>query len=381
MNIIFCGCTNNYPDAFSANNTKFGLLSKGLVENSDVNVTILNECFFANSPSEKDDDIVHDGIRVITFRNIGHRNLWKIINFFRTFKLLLTQRTAESVLIISCGNFTPRFFYILFGKMCGYKVGYVFHEYHRGFEHGVFEKMWAYLKDTLFPKMCDFTLPISEFLVKESLKYNKNYFKLPIIADFEKRLTSTYLPSTKPYFCYCASAGYFDAVKLIVDSFSLLNHESMLCMVLTGSSHQKRKVYDYLDNKGLTSQVVIVSNLSDEDLFSCFSNALGLLIPLNPNKITDIARFSQKIAEYLSSKAPVISTNVGEIPYYFHNQKDMLVADFTESSLVKAMEFCINNPELSKQIGREGYSLGLMHFSHKVVASEMVKYLKTLFII
>lgn len=380
MNILFCGCTNNYPDDFSANNTKFGLLAKGLVGIPDVNVTFLNECFYANSPCGLDKDITYNGSRIVTFKNTGHRNLLKIKNFLRTCKIITEIRSKESVLIISCGNFTPRLFYILFGKILGFKVGYVFHEYHRGFKHKGLEKLWAYLKDTLFPKLSDFTMPISEFLIKESLKYNKHYFKLPIIADFEKRLESSYRPSPKPYLCYCASAGYFDAIKLIVDSFSLLKGNTILCVVLTGSPLQKKRVLDYLSKKEIVSKVVVVSNLSEEDLFSCFSNAIGLLIPLNPNKITDIARFSQKIAEYLSSKVVVISTNVGEVSYYFHDRKDILMSNFTESSLAKSMKYCINNQVLCKQVGIEGYNLGKEHFNYKVVAVEMVNYIKnTLF--
>ena len=72
--------------------------------------------------------------------------------------------------------------------------------------------------------------------------------------------------------------------------------------------------------------VIFIQQIPYVELIEIYESSLGLLIPLDPNSLADIARFSQKIAEYLSSSRPVITNNVGEIPYYFTDRKDIIIS-------------------------------------------------------
>ena len=65
--------------------------------------------------------------------------------------------------------------------------------------------------------------------------------------------------------------------------------------------------------------------------------------------------FPHKIGEYLASGNPVISTNYGEVKYYFTDMKNMLIAEsYNIDEYATKMQFVIDNPALVKKIGIEG---------------------------
>ena len=93
-----------------------------------------------------------------------------------------------------------------------------------------------------------------------------------------------------------------------------------------------------------------------------YKKSVALIIPLDPKSVAYKARFSQKIAEYLSSSRPVITNNVGEIPYYFTDRKDIIIADYTVKGFLKAMLFAISDKEAATKIGEQGFLKGRQEF-------------------
>ena len=78
---------------------------------------------------------------------------------------------------------------------------------------------------------------------------------------------------------------------------------------------------------------------------------MGLLIPLDPNSLADIARFSQKIAEYVSTSRPIITSNVGEIPYYFKDKENAIICEYSAKSYADAMLLLQNDGTLANVLG------------------------------
>ena len=380
MNIIFINCTSNYPYSFSANNSKIGLFAKGIkTTNKDINVTIINTSFGKVPQEVKDKDFHHKGIRVITYKNYGYKFLMLLRNIFKACNDIARNKKSKNILILCGGYFPIQYLYLIVGKFNGYKIGYIYQEWHRGFKESIIKQINYYMMDTLFPKASDFVLPISEFLIEKTKPYNKVYFKLPIIGDFHVPQISNFRPTEKNYFVYCASIAYYDVAILIVDAFSKFlengKEDYSLCLVLYGDKIKISQLSSYINKKNLKSNVIILSSLSDEDLFACYCNASALLIPLNPNIITEKARFSQKIAEYLSSKCVIITTAVGEINHYFTNKDNLIISNYSIEGFYLALKYVSENKQKIREIGLRGYEFGKKNFSYKSVADEFLQFL------
>ena len=107
-------------------------------------------------------------------------------------------------------------------------------------------------------------------------------------------------------------------------------------------------------------------------------HAKALLIPLT-DSIQDKARFPQKISEYLASGNPIITTNFGEVPFYFHDQKNALVAnEYDINEYAGKFDFIVENPDISMQIGRNGKLTGLKFFDYNSYGVEIKKMIITI---
>ena len=83
--------------------------------------------------------------------------------------------------------------------------------------------------------------------------------------------------------------------------------------------------------------IVLKSNIAYQDLLSLYKRADVLLIPLR-DTIQDNARFPHKIGEYTASKRPILSTNSGELKYYFKDGVSaLLTEEYSENAYVEKL--------------------------------------------
>lgn len=370
MNIIFIDSTDNYPIEFSARNTKVGLLCKGfLLQGANVSVV--------NSRSGKEvyhlKVFRHEGIKCFLFS----KNFYK--NFFRQIILLKKLRCSisENIVIIT-STFFPLFVIdAITCKILGYKVFMLFHELRATIRSNknILKKIDGLLLDRFSGYFVDGIFPISKYLEEKALKYRKITYKLPILADF-----STQEPQKTvnlDYFLYCGNAKYYEPIKIILQSyksFRLNNSNVKLKLVLYGD---KSDIVNYIKVNSIEG-VEIHQSLNYSLLNEFYRNALCLLIPLDPNSLQDVARFSQKIAEYLSSKRPILTTKVGEVPFYFEDGENAYIAkEYSVESFCESLKYIAGNPEKSNEIGLRGYQTGVEKFNFINHSYNVVKLMKS----
>ena len=132
-------------------------------------------------------------------------------------------------------------------------------------------------------------------------------------------------------------------------------------------------VEDVIARMKKRDHVRLFSNLKYSHLIHKYVHAKALLIPLT-DSITDKARFPQKISEYLASGNPIITTNYGEVPFYFQDQKNALVANnYNVEEFASKFDFVVDNPEASVEIGKNGKATGLKFFDHNSYGAEIRK--------
>ena len=79
-----------------------------------------------------------------------------------------------------------------------------------------------------------------------------------------------------------------------------------------------------------------------------------------------------KIIEGMALGKCIISTSIGVKGINCMNKKNILIAD-TENEFIKAMCFCIQNPEKVNEIGNEAKKYARENFSKEHITNELKK--------
>lgn len=310
----------------------------------------------------------------ITYRpeNIFARNFMKIKGAFNEYLLLRKMRSEykSQVVIVYNRSFLQSLLYRMYGKVLNFPVIYLYVEMASEMEHrkGVIRKVNDYLFDNFLLKRMSGVLPISELLIENLQKIapGKPILKIPAICNFE----NFNIPKKnveESYFLFCGAFVYREIINFILESFERLEdsiNAKLYLIVSGGSLKQYEEFNQYLIDHNLTDKTKVFSNIPFSELIDLYVNASALLIPLRPTK-QDAARFPHKIAEYTATGNPIISTNYGEVTYYFKDGENALIADsYDISEFAEKMNFVIENPERAKQIGQKGKELGMNKFSH-----------------
>lgn len=384
MNIIFLDCTQNYGHQFSATNSKTRYMIKGLK-------TYGNSCTIINSLNgmngiKKTEKINDPEIgEIITYPCTKS----KFINCFFNIKYLYhdlkehRKKNDKNFVILEFPDFHIYIIYILLARLLSYKIITISHEWGPTIKSTRLIRkpsVWLYTKT--FGYMVDGILPISEYIIKRIKHFKKPYIKLPITADFSSpHNTTNKTPIEKqPYFLYCVYAGYKRTIIPIINSYHIYKEKggkNNLLLILSGSIPQINEIKEYIKKTDANKDIKIKTKVPNDELWNLYSNAMGLIIPLNPDYEQDKARFSQKIAEYLSSGSPIISNNVGEVQFYFTDKKDIILCDYP-NGFTDAFMWISKNIELSKKIGENGYKLGKLNFDYPIIGKRLHDFLSNI---
>lgn len=368
LNIVWIACTEAYPHKFSANNTKVELLSSGL-KDLGCNISIVNKYY--GSHQKCNYSFEYCGFNIYTFKTLRNKVVTSFVNLFRISKLLPRIKINEenNLAIITCSSLMHNLLLIMALKFYGYKIALLFQEWYPAQKVPLVNKINGWLHSYLIGYFVDYILPISEFIIKKTEHFNKPSFKLPICAKFNDNCEV--LPLSNE-FVYCASAGYKDAALFVLDAFKdfcVSKKGYSLCMILSGTVKELEDIQSEINIRSLTSSVSVMSKLPYDILLAKYKTALALLIPQDPTSISEIARFSQKIAEYLSVGRPVISNSVGEINHYFTDKENMFIAhDHSIKTYSSLMKYVVENPNMATLIGRNGFTYGKQHFDYLVLS-------------
>ena len=301
------------------------------------------------------------------------------------FRLLLSLAWRNEIDVMffypNNGTFIELIYYRILSKLFRFPLISHYVEYRSSFKATkLHQRISDRLFDNYFTHFVDAVLPISEYLIDHIKKSgsSKPYLKIPPLADFSK-FKKIDIGPTEKYFLYVGTAAYMEAIQFITESFDKMAEEGlMLYMVVNGNDAQRQAVQNLVARMKKSQYVKCFSSLTYEDLIQKYMHAKALLIPLT-DSIQDKARFPQKISEYLASGNPIITTNYGEVPYYFKNEENALVAgSYDTTDFATKMDFVVKNPEQSEKIGRAGLASGLQYFDFNSYAVETRKLIVSL---
>lgn len=379
MNVVFAGCTSSYGHSFAAVNTKTYLMALGLTKCGAQCAIYDGLLGYLHEES-----YFQDGIEIITPKRKGPVILGELKNLPHFYHFLKKRANGHdnNILIVELPLFHNFLSYIYCGRKLGYKIVVIAHEWAPTLVlTNVYAKLSSFLYTRTFGYLVDGALPISEYIIRKMSHFNKPYFKVPALADFSKKPIDND-KRKGGYFVYCANANYYRIANLIIEAFRIYKIKGgkySLILILSGSEKAINDIKDVVKSLGLFSDVAFFSKLPYSILLNYYQNASALLIPLDPEYEQDIARFPQKIAEYCSTAVPLITTNVGEVNYYF-NDKTCLKADFSAESFAEKMVWIEQHKTEAFQIGEKSYELGLNEFEYSKSSEEIFDFFKSLYL-
>lgn len=390
-NIVYLGCSG-FPHGL-AEIQKIILISKGQIKTGNT-VTVICKRGMHNKEDRPDMqpcgnfegiEYIYPGGSPFRHPNFFKRNYLKVkgvVNEFLLLKKLKREGKIDDA-ILSTHSYYAVLWYCFLGKTIGFKTVLNYVEYYSGVKKKWFQ-FDKWLNDQLYdmyaPRLVDSVFLISEFLIGHLKKISpkKKYLKIPNLTDVS-RFNGIETVKGPDYFLFCGDAGYFEIIKFIIDAFEKLKTDSaFLYLVINGKDPDKEVVKQYIGQSSSKDRIKFLSRLTDRELSTYYKNSMALLIPLRPT-FQDKARFPHKIGEYLASGSPVISTNYGEVKYYFKDMENMLIADsYDVDQYAGKMQFALDNKEAVAQIARKGQNIAFDQFEYTLNGERISNFLNEL---
>ena len=380
MNILFVGLTGA-PYSKRASDTRLLSFAQAFVSENNF-VTILNRIAPYKIPVESNVDFQApnlDIIELISWRSFHNKSIYYllyVLAYLKEYYWVINKNRINKIDIIHLysGHFFEFIHYFIISKIIGAKIIYQYVEFRSQINRqGLYHKINGYLCDQFGYIFFDGIITISNFIENhvKRISPNTKTIKIPPICNFNFFDSIKKKDYDEPYILYCGSAGYIDVIRLIINSYTNSVEAKLkykLKLIVNGNEAQKLNILSYTKNKN----IYVEFGFSYIELAKQFVNASALLIPIR-NTIQDIARFPNKISEYSASRGVIITTPFGEIPYYFTDKKNALMAqEFSEGALREQLDFlCSMSFEEIDTLKNEAYQTGLKYFNIDAYAKKL----------
>ena len=383
LNVVFLDTTNFYGYNYSAANSKTEFIARGLVKCGDI-CNIINSVNGYNALEKREIKHVEGVGNVFTYPRKGSRLFCWIKN------IPLLKQDIKELYRLDCYNWVVLlspdihiyWLYMRIARKYSYKIAVISHEWLPTVNttHPIKRPFSLFYANT-FGYGVDCILPISEYIINKIKRFGKPYIKLPALAEFKEDVLKK---DTKrvPQFVYCVYAAYLRAIIPIIDAYSKYVESApnphKLILVLGGTDAQVKPVSDYILNKCLSGNIVVKRKLPYSELNRLYETSRALIIPLDPKSEQDAARFSQKIAEYVSTGTPILSCDVGEVSFYFKDKENAIFSDYSIEGFASSFKWIANNVEEIEHIGKNGFKVGQKNFDYKICGKRLHDFLNIL---
>jgi glycosyltransferase involved in cell wall biosynthesis len=319
-------------------------------------------------------------VEILQKKNInkwGRRILyyWSVI--IEPFRILrINKKTRVSVIHVSSGHFFDLVLYRLLSIAINAKLIYQLVEFRSSYRNeSLYHKINGILLARYGPTLGHGVICISDFLMEHAKVKNPcaELIKIPPITKFNTKKKT--VENKNSFLLFCGNSDDKELVNIVVNSYknSKISRIVYLILVLRGDDIEVNQ----WTNK--YPKIQIMKNLEYNVLIQMYADAMGLFIPMRDN-IRDIARFPNKICEYTAAKGIIITTNHGEIPNYFEDNVNAIIAnDFSVESIASKLDWLCDNYQNLDFMRDNAFKLGQKHFDISNYHNEMKCFLDKLF--
>ena len=378
MFIVHLG-TSGFPNGTNAVMQRIKLTFKGLKYAGCNPLIISKHSLYQNEDAKKISR--YQGIPYVATSRILNRpekffsrNINRLSGYLGELILLIKKRKKIHTAILSGNTFSELLYYRLLSRMLGFQLILQYVEFYSAIKTR--KLFFTHLDDVLLDSyrfyFCDGIIVISEFLRNHSLSIKKTLplIKIPAICDFEE-FENIDDVKQEEYLMYCGSLGYIPVITFIFDLYTRLKethcYEGKLLLAIGG--YGKYGEFDGINRKieesGYSNDIILKTNVLHDELIKIYLEAELLIVPMR-NAIQDIAGFHHKIGEYCAAKKPIISTNYGELNYYFQDGVSAILADeYTIESFYQKLREILPQKERLNIIAENGHKIGAANLNYK----------------
>ena len=305
----------------------------------------------------------------ISYRVIGFglKNIFSVFGFvFGGLSFIRKSKIKGNKNIIYNYNYpdVKNIFFILYGRMIGYKIIFDVIEDNNYQAHVGFINKFRIKTSLLLFKYCryfaDSMIGISEHLyqlVRTTTDNKVPSYLIPVTVNlgyFKNPGTSPVKEKIKIF--YGGSFGQKDGLEYLVKAFDEVSHvHDNVELVFTGLGHKldMDRIFELINNVKSKDRIIYKGFLSTDEYYRTL-NECDIFCMTRVNSKFANAGFPFKLGEFLASGKAVIATSVGDVPnYLFNDINAMVVQPDSVEELVDALLVLIENPEKRKQLGAE----------------------------
>lgn len=384
MRILFCGLSG-IPNSSSAPINRYVSIAEAMSANNEI--IIINRIPIFDEETQQNSEW-NNSFRIIEATGVRYRpktflkrNFLKLFSFlFECNKILqLNKEKKIDWVNVYTQYFGIYFFYFLLSKILHFKIILHYVEFRSRIKgRNITLRINDYFFDNYAFFLCNKVIPISTFLNNRILKIRPDIktIIIPPICDFI--FFDSIIPESteSKYLVYCGSANYDEVILFTIESYlKIIDRSNIDLHLIINGRITNPKILELIESN--KNRILIFSRLSYKRLIAKYKGSLAQLIPLR-DTVQDYARFPQKICEYLASGRPIVTTNFGEIPNYFEDGKNAIVASgFDTDTYSQKLLWVINNPNKLDCISENSYSTGVRLFNTNSYNLKLEKFIET----
>ena len=197
---------------------------------------------------------------------------------------------------------------------------------------------------------------------------------VPIITN-----TSNFyrVPENSGEIVYTGALTQFkDGIMDLLEGYTIFNGKSPgRKLVLMGDlnvSPDRDKVVAFIDKNQMQKHIEITGYVDRPVMIDRMSNAAVLALAKPANKQSEHC-FPTKIAEYLSTGKPVLTTTTGSIPQFLTDRKDSYLTEPNNpDALAKTLSDIFSNYEHAEIVGKNGRELAQIEFDYTAQVDRII---------
>lgn len=219
------------------------------------------------------------------------------------------------------------------------------------------------LRYNFLNKFNDGAIVMSSFLYNHFVKIGVNKAKVYLLThltdlkNFTLAQNSPILTKDKITFGVVGSLNEANGINDLLVAFEMVSkkHDNIKLLLIGGFEDEIIYCKDLVNKLGIQARVIFTGSIQYIKLSETLAACDVFVLP-RPDTIYSIAGFPTKVGEYLACKRPLIITNYGDIPLYFKDKYNALLANPSDPhSLASKMLYVIENKDKALEIGEKGF--------------------------
>lgn len=180
---------------------------------------------------------------------------------------------------------------------------------------------------------------------------------------------------------YCGTPTKKDGIDDLLIAFSLVfSRNKNTELLIIGDSTSNISLIPDLMKKAVElgiSKNLTFSGLVDYEKVLQLLQTCNILVLARPSGIFAEAGFPTKLGEYLICKKPVVITKVGDIPLYFKDGFNAMLAEpDNPQSVADKIEFLIENPKTGIKIAENGFNWAKENLEYKMATRKIIEFME-----